>query len=287
MPALAFEAVTKKGRELPLRLGGRINMTIGSLAGRSEQLLSRGFVVLEGLSNVAVQKARKCIIENAHLLKNTRPNVSSGHIAGFHRYPDLEPLHALVSSNPVVLDILRATSGCSLIRSIGLSDITVNRSQEWHVDLLRGRYQSHLTPEICWGPRGGGVYKALLYLQAGATLKVVPGAHTRPTALDDDRKCEPGSSAETEAVAVPSGGIVLMDIRLPHRGSSEEELRNTSAQDSKMLVSTVLVGDKLPLGEAMERGNFERLLDWDALHRDHESPQISRPKQPLKAAAQS
>lgn len=260
---------------------------MGSVAGHSEQLLKRGFVVLEGLSLAAVQGARKRIIENAHLLKNTRPNPTSGHIAGFHRYPGLEPLHALVSSNPAVLDILRATTGCSLIRSIGLSDITVNRSQEWHVDLLRGRYQSHLSPEICWGPRGGGVYKVLLYLQAGATLKVAPGAHTRPTALDDDRKSAPRSAAEAEAIAVQSGGIVLMDIRLPHRGSSEEELWNTGADNSKMLVSTVLVGDKMPLGDAMERGNFERLLDWDALHRDKASPLVTGPKQPLLAADQS
>ena len=212
-------------------------MNLSSNAGHSGQLLKRGFVVIEGLCFAAVQDARQCIIENAHLLKNTRPNVSSGHIAGFHRYPDFEPLHALVSTNPSVLNILKATSGCSLIRSIGLSDITVNRSQEWHLDLLRGRYQSHLTPEICWGPRGGGAYKALLYLQACTTLKVLPGAHTWPTALDDDRKSEPRSYAEVEAVEVPSGGIVLMDIRLPHRGSSEEELRNANAHNLKMLVS--------------------------------------------------
>ena len=105
------------------------------------------------------------------------PNPSSGHLAGFHRYPELEHLHALVSSNPLVLDILRTATGCSQIRSIGLSDITVNRSQQWHVDLLRGRYQAHLQPETCWGSDGGGVYKILLYLQPGATLKVVPGAH--------------------------------------------------------------------------------------------------------------
>src|SRR3954470_1411416 len=178
----------------------------------AEGLLERGFVVLKGASSRVVEDARRCIIGNAHLLKNTRPNASSGHLAGFHRYPQFEHLHALVSCNPIVLDVLKETSGCSLIRSIGLTDITVNRSQPWHVDLLRRKYQRHLTPEICWGPHGGGVYKVLLYLQPGATLRVVPGAHLQPVPLDDDRKSEPRSSAEAEAVEVQTGGIVLMDI---------------------------------------------------------------------------
>jgi hypothetical protein len=257
-----------------------------SVAGHSEQLIERGYTVIEGLSDAAVDEARRCILANAELLKNTRPNPSSGHLAGFHRYPELEHLHALVSSNPVAHEILKSTTGSSRIRSIGLSDITVNRSQPWHVDLLRGRYRSHLTQDICWGPHGGGVYKALLYLQAGATLRVVPGAHVRPTALDDDRKSEPQSPAEIEAVEVPSGGLVLMDIRLPHRGSSEDELKDVSPQHPKLLISTVLTGDRMPLGDAMERGNLERLLDWDALHRDSPSPRFAS-SEPLLETARS
>jgi hypothetical protein len=29
------------------------------------------------------------------------------------------------------------------VRTIGLSDITINRSQDWHKDLLRGKYRCH------------------------------------------------------------------------------------------------------------------------------------------------
>ena len=260
-------------------------MDKSEVARHSGQLLERGFVVLDGLPPGAVEEARRRVVANAHLLRNTRPNPASGHVAGFHRYPELEPLHALVSSDPAVLDILKAATDRSPVRSIGLSDITVNRSQPWHVDLLRGKYQPHLTPEICWGPDGGGVYKVLLYLQAGATLRVKPGAHTQALPLDADRNSEPRSAAEVEAVAVQSGEIVLMDIRLPHRGSSEDELSNPEfARNPKILVSTVLAGDGKPLGQAMERGNLERLLDWDALHRDCPSPRLS-PEKELVAVA--
>src|SRR4051794_31237915 len=109
-------------------------MDRSELARHAKRLLECGFVVLDGLSPAAVEDARRCVVDNAHLLRNTRPNPASGHVAGFHRYPELEPLHALVSSRPAVLDILKAATGRSSVRSIGLSDITVNRSQPWHVD---------------------------------------------------------------------------------------------------------------------------------------------------------
>lgn len=254
-------------------------MDSSEVARQSEQLIERGFVVLQGLAPADVDSARERVLANAHLLKNTRPNPSAGHLAGFHRYPEVEPLHKLVSSNPVVLDILRAATGSSVMRSIGLSDITVNRSQEWHVDLLRGKYQPHLTPEICWGPNGGGVYKVLLYLQPGLSLRVLPGAHTRPVALDDDRKSAPRDPTDPVAVNVNAGGIVLMDIRLPHRGSSEAELSNEEfVRNPKILLSTVLGAHEKPLTRAMEQGNFERLCDWDAAHKGCDSPQIA----PLK-----
>ena len=42
-----------------------------------------------------------------------------------------------------------------------------------------------------------------------------------------------------------------------------------------------------PLGQAMERGNFERMLDWDALHRNSPSPQLGRPAEPAPLRAVS
>ena len=71
-------------------------MDKSEVARQSTRLVERGFVVLEGLSPAAVEDARRRVVDNAHLLKNTRPNPSSGHLAGFHRYPELEALHRVL-----------------------------------------------------------------------------------------------------------------------------------------------------------------------------------------------
>lgn len=235
---------------------------------QSRSLLRDGYLVLKGLHNAsAIQEMRARVLENIDLLKNTRPNPSAGHLAGFHRYPALEPLHTLLSSSEKILSVLRQSTNCNSIRSIGLSDITINRSQEWHVDLLRGKYRHHLNPEICWGVEGGGVYKVLLYLQPGNSLKIIPGAHGTPIPLDNDHASQPKNSHEVRSVFVDSGDTILMDIRLPHRGSSEAELENKNYLAApKILISTVLGGDGKPLTKAMEIGNFERLSEWDASH---------------------
>ena len=252
-------------------------MSETTIADAAADLRDHGFVILEGAVPVeAVESARRSVLENLQFLKNTRPNPSSGHSAGFHRHPELEHLHMLVSTNTVANAIIAQTTGAPRVRSIGLSDITLNRSQPWHVDLLRGRYRKHLDADLCWGPEGGGVFKVLLYLQRGASLRVIPGAHAKPVPLDDDRKVEPQDETEALAVPVEAGSLVIMDIRLPHRGSSEEELATpASLETPKILVSTVLAGSNRPLGGAMERGNFERLLDWDDLHRNAASPKLA------------
>lgn len=249
-----------------------------SAACRAECLLRDGYVVLDGLFDPrVVQEARACVIDNIALLKNTRPNPGSGHLAGFHRHPEFAHLHTLISDNHTVRAVIAEAAGSSEIRPIGLSDITVNRSQQWHVDLLRGRYRHHLSPEICWGSQGGGLYKALLYLQSGNSLKVIPGGHDRPVPLDSDRSSEPDDETETVAVGMNAGALVLMDIRLPHCGSSEEELGDpTFLAAPKILVSTVTGAAGKPLTRAMEAGNAERLADWDALYENQrQGPRLS------------
>mgnify|MGYP001101244964 CR=1 FL=1 len=70
-----------------------------------------------------------------------------------------------------------------------------------------------------------------------------------------------------------AGDVILMDIRLPHRGSSEQELRGVDyRRPPKILVSTVLGAVSKPLTRAMEAGNFERLRDWDMAHQNHCQP---------------
>jgi hypothetical protein len=92
-------------------------------------------------------------------LKNTRPTPSSRHLAGFHRYPELESLHGQLAGNKKVLNFMKLVLGVQQVRSIGLSDITINRSQNWHKDLLRGKYESYLNGVEIWDCDSAGVYK--------------------------------------------------------------------------------------------------------------------------------
>lgn len=250
----------------------KVAMATSAIEFQAECLLRDGYVVLEGrYPPDAIADARNTIIENIDLLKNTRPNPGSGHLAGFHRYPRLEYLHRLVSTNDTALAVIKKATESDAIRSIGLSDITVNRSQHWHVDLLRGKYRHHVDPSICWGPDGGGLYKALLYLQSGNSLKTVPGGHKTPIALDSDYRSEPQDGTEVRPVEVKAGALVLMDVRLPHRGSTEEQLNSSRfLADPKILITTVLGAANKPLTKAMEIGNLERLLDWDAQYEKQE-----------------
>jgi len=231
---------------------------------QSDNLKKHGFAVLPKLFNPEqIAYARKTVLDNMHLLKNTRPTVSSRHLAGFHRHPQFEGLHAMLASNPGVCAFIRRALDDMEIVTIGLSDITINRSQEWHCDLLRGRFSTYLNDDVCWGPRGGGVYKALLYLQPGRTLATVPGSHLRRTSLEDDQCVIPKDPDSITHVHVNGGDVVIIDLRLIHRGSTEAEMQSLSLVDNpKILVSTVFGGVDYPLTNAMEVGNFHRLMAW-------------------------
>ena len=152
-------------------------------------------------------------------------------------------------------------------RTIGLSDITINRSQHWHKDLLRGKYEAYLDGVDIWGPESGAVYKALMYLQDGASLHVVRGSHAVPLSLDNDEQAEPGDGDEVMTVPVKAGDVMIMDIRTSHRGSEESAFASGAFDDEpKILVSTALGTDGGKLTDAMEFGNARRLMDWQAKH---------------------
>jgi len=236
--------------------------------GKLESLKKEGFTVLPNLFNhEQIAFARKTVLDNMHLLKNTRPTVSSRHLAGFHRHPQLENLHCMLAGNPDIRGFISDVLDGMDAVTIGLSDITINRSQEWHCDLLRGKFSSYLNEEVCWGPRGGGVYKALLYLQEGRTLATVPGSHARRISLEDDQCVIPQNPDSIAHVHVNPGDVVIIDLRLIHRGSTEAEMQSLAFVDNpKILVSTVFGGVDYPLTNAMEVGNFHRLMAWIAKH---------------------
>jgi hypothetical protein len=230
-----------------------------------QQLHRDGFTVLKGvLPKTTIQAFRRRVLENRALLKNTRPTRSSLHLAGFHRFPEFETMHTELAGNPVILGFLKAALRGESVRSIGLSDITVNRSQCWHRDLLRGRFSAFLeNANDFWGPEAGGVYKVLCYLQDGASLKVIKGSHLQAAPLDSDSASEPGEDSPVEAIAVEEGDIVITDIRISHRGSAESAFDGgVYDADPRILVSTAMGGVNMPLTRAMEIGNFHRLMDW-------------------------
>jgi hypothetical protein len=249
--------------------------TLGNL----QELRRDGITVLEGVfDRETVALSREQVMEHWSLYKNTRPTPSSRHLAGFHRYPELESLHNLLAGNKKVLNFMKLVLGGQQAHSIGLSDITINRSQHWHKDLLRGKYEPYLNGVDIWGGECAGVYKLLMYLQDGS-LKIVRGSHRVPVSLENDEYAEPGDNADVVDVSFKAGDVVVMDIRTSHLGSTEEIfLSGAYDDDPKILVSTALGVDGGKLTDAMEFGNARRLMDWQDRYRDT-THQSSGPRQ--------
>ena len=241
-------------------LGGNYNL---------QELRRDGITVLEGVfDRKTIDLSREQVMEHWSLYKNTRPTPSSRHLAGFHRYPELESLHSLLAGNKKVLDFMRLALDGQQVRCIGLSDITINRSQHWHKDLLRGKYAVYLNGVDIWDCECPGVYKLLMYLQDGRSLKIVRGSHRVPLSLKSDECAEPSDNADVVDVSVKAGDVAVMDIRTSHRGSTEEVFLSGAYNDNpKILLSTALGLDGGKLTDAMEFGNARRLMDWHDRYR--------------------
>src|SRR5689334_5224 len=217
-------------------------MALEDLVCNLQELRTDGITVLEGVfDRETVDLSREQVMEHWFLYKNTRPTPSSRHLAGFHLYPELVSLHNLLAGNKKVLNFINLALGGQGARSIGLSDITINRSQHWHKDLLRGNYESYLKGVDIWGAEGAGVYKLLMYLQDGRSLKIVRGSHLMPVSLENDEYAEPRDNADVVDVSFKAGDVVVLDIRTSHRGSTEDVfLSGAYDNDPKILVSTAL-----------------------------------------------
>ncbi len=239
---------------------------IAGLAGvHAPQLRETGFTVLKGVFSPAeVETCRQRILQNLALFRNTRPSSTALHLAGFHRFPELETLHTQLAGNAVIRRFFDGLLGGTVMQTIGLSDITINRSQCWHKDLLRGKFSTWLEDQdMIWGENGGGVYKVLFYLQAGSSLKVIRGSHRVPISLADDRASEPDQQSPVVSIPVEPGDIVIMDLRMTHRGAGEEVYASGKYDDDpRILISTAMGAAVKPLTRAMETGNFHRLVAW-------------------------
>lgn len=207
---------------------------------------------------------RDKVLQNLDQMGRTRSASHSHHLAGF---PTFAKLHAELATHPTVTAFLSHVFDQDPYLSIGLSDITVNRSQHWHTDLLRGPYAQHLEGIDPWAPTVGPCIKVLLYLQPGKSLRIVRGSHLSPTPLDDAALEQLAQSVTVDRLELETGDVVMMDLRALHRGSTDEEMAATAGgAQSKILMSTVFAPLSSPLSQAIQVGNAHRMVDWDRRH---------------------
>ena len=228
-----------------------------------EAVKHTGVVIIpEVFSQSDIDFARERVLTNLHLMKNTRSTVSSRHLAGFHRYPILEQLHSMITSHPVIQSYLTELCG-EHMRTIGLSDITVNRSQQWHKDLLRGKFQHLLGAHNKCSSCHGAVYKVLVYLQDSTSLQFIPGSHKQDIALDNDNQAIPADLSQVKSISARAGDAVILDICTTHRGSKEEVfLSDEIKENPRILISTVFGAADSEFTDVMEAGNAQRLSEW-------------------------
>lgn len=128
---------------------------------------------------------------------------------------------------------------------------------------MRGNYSHFIDGCLNWDEDGNHVYKVLLYLQDGASLRYIKGSHLNPISLEHDYLTEPTQNSTVIPVRVTAGDVVIMDIRCSHRGADESVYASGDWDDNpRILVSTVLGAADCPLTNAMEIGKFHRLQDW-------------------------
>lgn len=227
-----------------------------------DTIRERGVAVIpQAFGADEIARARTLVLSHLHLMHNTRPTPSSRHLAGFHRFAELDELHRLITANRLVLHHLRQLLGDRL-RTIGLSDITVNRSQPWHKDLLRGPFQLADGDRLC-EQHHGKLFKVIAYLQDSQSLHVVPGSHRVDIPLESDDSAVPSAAQPVHTVNATAGDAVVIDICTTHRGSSEDAFADPLVlSEPRILVSTVFGAEGCAFAERMAQGNAARLAAW-------------------------
>lgn len=242
---------------------------------QTSQLANDGYCILPSVfSNSEVERFREAAVSNLGAMGKTREVTHSFHLAGFHRFPALSSLHSDLAANGTINSFLSDYYDGDSYCAFGLSDITVNRSQHWHTDLLRGDYSHFLPDGVPWLDVKRTCIKALAYLQTGKSLKIVPGSHLHPSPLDDELLDHLAQSAAVTQLEIQSGDVVMMDIRALHRGSTDEEMRAPKLFETpKILISTVFGAIDSTFTQAMQLGNAHRMMQWDRRHlrKDHKS----------------
>ena len=230
-----------------------------------DQLANQGYCILNSVFDQSeVEHFRATTLKDLGVMGQTRNTVHSFHLAGFHRFPEQSAIHAELVSNLTVNSFLTDYYDRHTFYAIGLSDITINRSQQWHTDLLRGKFSHYLQGGIPWQNAKQSCIKALVYLQSSKSLRIVPGSHLSPSPLDDSMLDELAKSKSIVQLELNAGDVVMMDIRALHRGSTDEEMSDAQlAQNPKILLSTVFGAINSEFTQAMQLGNAHRMIEWD------------------------
>ena len=231
----------------------------------ANQIAKNGYCVLKSVfDNEKIDQFRLNAMSGKHLMGQTRAASHSYHLAGFHRFPHFAQCHADLLCNSTINNALANYFDEQSFYAIGLSDITVNRSQQWHTDLLRDKYREYLHEDSLWDTHTKGFIKALVYLQSGKSLRIIPGSHLQPTPLNDGELDVFARSATYVQLDVAAGDVVMMDIWAVHRGSTDDEMSASSLEQSpKILLSTVFGALNSPFSKSMELGNMHRMVAWD------------------------
>jgi hypothetical protein len=235
-----------------------------------KELGETGVTVLPNVfSSAVVAEARLLVLGNLDLMANTRRTPNSRHLAGFHRFKPLKDLHEELNANPLIQSFMSDCLGPNHY-AIGLSDITINRSQQWHKDLLRGRFQHYLGEGHDSASNRGKCFKIIQYLQDSDSLCIVPGSHKTNIPLESDSEAIPLSKDLVQSISVQAGDALILDICLTHRGSPASAFHSAKFDETaKILVSTVIGRRQCDFATQMRVGNEARLLAWDRRHRSN------------------
>ena len=237
-------------------------------AAHDPQFTRDGFCVLkQALAPETVARMRQVTCANLDLMGQTRASDQSYHLAGFHRFSALLDVERALTSSPQVQAFMEAHFRPPGWESIGLTDITVNRSQHWHTDLLRGAFSRYLDGIDPWASRRADCVKALAYLQDGKSLRIVPGSHFTPTPLDDLKLENLAKGCSTMQLDIEAGDVVMMDIRALHRGSTDQEMANPALSHTPKILASMVFGQiGSTFSQAMRTGNSARMQAWDQAH---------------------
>jgi hypothetical protein len=121
------------------------------------------------------------------------------------------------------------------------NDVTSQHLTRWHKDRLNdhpvlGRFRRDYEARDPWSGGAYNIFKALVYLQDGAALDVVPGSHVDPAI----------NATGARTINVTVGDVILFDQRLTHRGHSQDTevsrvLQSLASREHRRMLVTMAI----------------------------------------------